>query len=119
LHHGRLASFKAFTVFTPRKEHPMPSAAIPTVTPGFRPFAGSLRRLAGLPAALRALGRKLSDAWFREAPRAGAPDGPAPTRLQRDELMAMSTHELSDLGIGRSEIPALFGEPSAWQSSRY
>ncbi len=31
----------------------------------------------------------------------------------------MSSHELSDLGIGRSEIPALFGEPSSWQSSRY
>jgi uncharacterized protein YjiS (DUF1127 family) len=31
----------------------------------------------------------------------------------------MSSHELSDLGIGRSEIPALFGEPSSWRSSRY
>ena len=97
----------------------MPSAAIPTVTPGFRPFADFLRRLAALPAAVRRLCRKLSNAWFREPACAAAPDVPAPTRLQRDELMAMSSHELSDLGIGRSEIPALFGEPSAWQSSRY
>jgi len=92
----------------------MPSAAIPTVTPGFR-LAASLHVFAGLPAMLRRLGR----AWFRETPHTGAPDLQAPTRLQRDELMAMSSHELSDLGIGRSEIPALFGEPSAWQSSRY
>ena len=92
----------------------MPSAAIPTVTPGFS-FAGGLQRLAGL----RGLGRRLIAAWFREAPRGGATDGPAPTRLQRDELMAMSSHELKDLGIGRSEIPALLGEPSSWRSSRY
>lgn len=93
----------------------MPSAAIPTVAPGLS-FAGGLHLLAGLRAALRRLGR----AWFREAPHAGAPDGQAPaTRLQRDELMAMSSHELSDLGIGRSEIPALLGEPSSWRSSRY
>ena len=97
----------------------MPSAAIPTVTPGFRPFADFLRRLTALPAAVRRLGRQFSNAWFRETPHAGAPEAPAPTRLQRDELLAMSSHELSDLGIGRSEIPALFGEPSAWQSSRY
>lgn len=93
----------------------MPSAAIPTVTPGFS-LAGGLHLLAGLRTALRKLGR----AWFREAPHTATPDKQAPaTRLQRDELMAMSSHELSDLGIGRSEIPALFGEPSAWQSSRY
>ena len=92
----------------------MPSAAIPTVSPSFR-LAGGLHFLAVVPAAVRRLGR----AWFRETPHTGAPDRQAPTRLQRDELMAMSSHELSDLGIGRSEIPALFGEPSAWQSSRY
>ena len=92
----------------------MPSAAIPTVTPGFR-FAGVSHLLAGLRTALRRMGR----AWFREAPCADPPDVPALTRLQRDELMAMSSHELNDLGIGRSEIPALFGEPSTWQSSRY
>ncbi|WP_411885978.1 DUF1127 domain-containing protein [Polaromonas sp. YR568] len=96
----------------------MPSAAIPTVTPGLT-LAGGLHRLAALPAALLRLGRQLSDAWFREAPHAGVPGGHAPTRLQRDELMAMSSHELSDLGIGRSEIPALLGEPSSWRSSRY
>lgn len=88
----------------------MPSAAIPTVTPGFRP-AGGLHRLAGLASTLRALGRALGGIW--------APDRLSPTRLQRDELMAMSGHELSDLGIGRSEIPALFGESSSWRSSRY
>jgi hypothetical protein len=88
----------------------MPCAAIPTVTPGFSLAAG-LHRLAGLAAALCRLG----GACFKPS-HGGAP---APTRLQRDELMAMSTHELSDLGIGRSEIPALFGEPSSWQSSRY
>lgn len=92
----------------------MPSAAIPTVAPSFR-LAGGLHFLAVVLAAVRRLGR----AWFRETPHTGAPDRQAPTRLQRDELMAMSSHELSDLGIGRSEIPALFGEPSAWQSSRY
>jgi len=92
----------------------MPSAAIPTVTPGLW-FAGGLLRLAGL----RRLVRRLMVAWFREAPHASTTDGPAPTRLQRDELMAMSSHELNDLGIGRSEIPALLGEPSAWRSSRY
>jgi hypothetical protein len=97
----------------------MPSAAIPTVTSGFRPFADCLRRLAALPAAVHRLGRQFSNAWFREAPCTEASDWPAPTRLQRDELMAMSSHELSDLGIGRSEIPALFGEPSSWKAGRY
>ena len=91
----------------------MPSAAIPTVTPGLSLNAG-LHRLAGLAAALRRVGA----AWFRPS-RGNASGGPAPTRLQRDELMAMSSHQLSDLGIGRSEIPALFGEPSSWQASRY
>lgn len=89
----------------------MPSAAIPTVTPGTRLFTGSM-------AALQRLGRKLGDAWFK-SPREGEPGQQQPTRLQRDELMSMSTHELRDLGIGRSEIPALFGEPSSWNASRY
>ena len=89
----------------------MPSAAIPTVTPGNRLFAGSM-------AALHWLGRKLGDAWFR-SPHSGQPERGQATRLQRDELMSMSTHELRDLGIGRSEIPALFGEPSSWNASRY
>jgi uncharacterized protein YjiS (DUF1127 family) len=89
----------------------MPSAAIPGTTPGFRPFAGSLRRLAGLAAALRRLGRRVAG---RRLPDRRL----APTRLQRDELMAMSSHELSDLGIGRSEIPALFGERSPWRAGR-
>jgi len=88
----------------------MPSAAIPTVSPGFT-LACGLHRLAGLPAALRRLGRMLGASWF--SPR------PALTRLQRDELMAMSSHELSDLGIGRSEIPALFGEASSWKLHRH
>jgi hypothetical protein len=92
----------------------MPSAAIPTVTPGIS-FTGGLQRLAEL----RGLARRLMAAWFREAPRGGATDGPRPTRLQRGELMAMSSHELKDLGIGRSEIPALLGQPSSWRSSRY
>jgi hypothetical protein len=91
----------------------MPCAAIPTVTPVFSLSAG-LHRLAGLAAALCRLG----GAWFRPS-HGDASGAPPPTRLQRDELMAMSTHELSDLGIGRSEIPALFSEPSSWQSSRY
>ena len=89
----------------------MPSAAIPTVSAGFRPLADSLRRLSSLPAVLYPLGRSLVGALL--------PERPAPTRLQRDELMAMSSHELSDLGIGRSEIPALFGEPASWRASRY
>jgi len=88
----------------------MPSAAIPTVTPGFS-LADGLHRFAGLPVALCRLGRTLVGSWFAERP--------APNRLQRDELMAMSSHELSDLGIGRSEIPALFGESSSWRASRY
>ena len=88
----------------------MPSVAIPTVTPGFS-LPGGLYRFAGLPAALRRLGRMLGSGWFA--------DRSTPTRLQRDELMAMSSHELSDLGIGRSEIPALFGEPSSWRASRH
>ena len=85
----------------------MPAAAIPTVSPGFS-LAGGLHHLAGLLAALPGL---LAGSWARE--RA------APARLQQDELMAMSSHELSDLGIGRSEIPALFGEPSSWRVDRY
>lgn len=97
----------------------MPSAAIPTVTTGFRPFADLLRRLAAFPAAVRRLGGQLSNAWFREAPYPDTPKVSAPARLQRDELMAMSSHELSDLGIGRSEIPALFHEPSPWNAGRY
>jgi len=88
----------------------MPSATIPTVSPGFSLTAG-LQRFAGLAAALCRIG----GAWFRPS-RGGAP---TPRRLQRDELMAMSSHELNDLGIGRSEIPALFGEPSSWRASRH
>jgi len=88
----------------------MPAATIPTVSPGFSLTAG-LQRFAGLAAALCRLG----GAWFRPS-RGGAP---TPRRLQRDELMAMSSHELNDLGIGRSEIPALFGEPSSWRASRH
>lgn len=97
----------------------MPSAAIPTVSPGTRLVLGSIRHLAGLPMALRRMGRKMSDAWFREPPRDASQAPVKTSRLQRDELTAMSAHELSDLGIGRSEIPALMGEPSAWRSSRY
>lgn len=97
----------------------MPSAAIPTVTPGFRPLADLLRRLAALPAAACRLGRQFSNAWFREAPDAALPYEQVPARLQRDELMAMSSRELSDLGIGRSEIPALLSEPSSWNAGRY
>lgn len=91
----------------------MPCAAIPTVSPGFSPAAG-LHRLTGLAAALY----RLCVAGFKPS-RGGAPGRAQPTRLQRDELMAMSSHELSDLGIGRSEIPALFGEPSSWRAGRY
>ena len=91
----------------------MPAAVIPTVTPGFSLTAG-LHRLAGLASALCRVG----GAWFKPS-HGDASGGPVPTRLQRDELMAMSNHQLSDLGIGRSEIPALFGEPSSWQSSRH
>jgi len=90
----------------------MPAATIPTVSPGW-PLTAGLQRFAGLAAALCRLG----GAWFRPS-RGGAPGEARPTRLQRDELMAMSSHQLSDLGIGRSEIPALFGEPSSWSASR-
>jgi hypothetical protein len=94
----------------------MPSAAIPTVTPGFS-FAGGLHLLAGLLGGAAQAGPCLVQGSAASR-RTGRP-GTAATRLQRDELMAMSSHELSDLGIGRSEIPALFGEPSSWRSSRY
>jgi uncharacterized protein YjiS (DUF1127 family) len=87
----------------------MPSAAIRTVTPGATLAAG-LFRLAELAASLRRLGRRLAASWVAQ--------GPASTRLRRDELMAMSSHQLNDLGIGRSEIPALFDEPSSWKASR-
>ena len=60
----------------------MPAATIPTVSPGFSLTAG-LQRFAGLAAALCRLG----GAWFRPS-RGGAP---TPRRLQRDELMAMSS----------------------------
>ena len=36
----------------------------------------------------------------------------------KDRIFA-AAHELNDLGIGRSEIPALFGEPSSWRASRH
>jgi hypothetical protein len=91
----------------------MPCAAIPTVTPGFSLTAG-MHRLAGMAAALCRLG----SAWFLPS-HGNAPGGLVPTRLQRDELMAMSSHQLSDLGIGRSEIPALFCEPSSWRAGRH
>jgi hypothetical protein len=90
----------------------MPSAAIPTVTPGFSLTAG-MHRLAGMATALYRLG----SAWLKPS-HGSAGGGRVPTRLQRDELMAMSSHELSDLGIGRSETPALFAEPSSWRASR-
>lgn len=37
---------------------------------------------------------------------------------QHNELLRMSARELNDLGIGRSEIPALLEQPAAWQKDR-
>ena len=37
---------------------------------------------------------------------------------QHSELTHMSTRELSDLGIGRSDIPALLYRPAAWLADR-
>ena len=34
------------------------------------------------------------------------------------ELRGMSPHELADLGIGRSEVPAVLSSPSTWQKDR-
>ncbi len=36
----------------------------------------------------------------------------------RQDLMQMSAHELKDLGISRSDIPALFEDPQAWHRDR-
>jgi uncharacterized protein YjiS (DUF1127 family) len=39
-------------------------------------------------------------------------------RQNREELLQMSAHELNDLGISRSDIPALLEEPLAWRRDR-
>ena len=39
-------------------------------------------------------------------------------RRHEAELRQMSARELSDLGIGRGEIPALLETPAAWLKSR-
>ena len=39
-------------------------------------------------------------------------------RQDRQDLLQMSAHELKDLGISRSDIPALFEDPQAWRSDR-
>jgi uncharacterized protein YjiS (DUF1127 family) len=39
-------------------------------------------------------------------------------RQGRQDLMHMSAHELKDLGISRSDIPALFEDPQAWRRDR-
>jgi hypothetical protein len=39
-------------------------------------------------------------------------------RQSRQDLMQMSAHELKDLGISRSDIPALFEDPQAWRRDR-
>ena len=39
-------------------------------------------------------------------------------RQSRQDLMHMSEHELKDLGISRSDIPALFEDPQAWRRDR-
>ena len=42
-------------------------------------------------------------------------------RVRQDQrlLRAMSEHELRDLGVGRSEIPALLSDAAALSSARY
>jgi len=39
-------------------------------------------------------------------------------RQGRNELSHMSDYELKDLGISRSDIPALFEDPQAWRRGR-
>ncbi|MDO8386871.1 MAG: DUF1127 domain-containing protein [Polaromonas sp.] len=39
-------------------------------------------------------------------------------RQSRQDLLQMSAHELKDLGISRSDIPALFEDPQAWRRDR-
>jgi uncharacterized protein YjiS (DUF1127 family) len=39
-------------------------------------------------------------------------------RQSRQDLLQMSAHELKDLGISRSDIPALFEDPQAWHRDR-
>ncbi len=64
----------------------------------FLPFQGLVRGLARLPPRGKAAGQGL--------------------RQSRQELMQMSAHELKDLGISRSDIPALFEDPQAWRRDR-
>ena len=37
---------------------------------------------------------------------------------QHQDLSSMSAQELKDLGIGRSEIPALLDQAAAWKKDR-
>lgn len=37
---------------------------------------------------------------------------------QNAELGQMTSRELNDLGIGRSDIPALLNQPAAWSRDR-
>ncbi len=39
-------------------------------------------------------------------------------RQNRQDLLQMNAHELKDLGISRSDIPALFEDPQAWRRDR-
>jgi len=39
-------------------------------------------------------------------------------RRSRDELAQMGARELNDLGISRSDIPALLDDPVAWRRDR-
>jgi uncharacterized protein YjiS (DUF1127 family) len=64
----------------------------------FLPFRGLARRLA------------------QRLPRRNAAD--KGLRQSRQDLLQMSAHELKDLGIGRSDIPALFDDPQAWRRDR-
>jgi hypothetical protein len=47
----------------------------------------------------------------------GKADGKS-LRQSRQDLLQMSAHELKDLGISRSDIPALFEDPQAWRRDR-
>jgi uncharacterized protein YjiS (DUF1127 family) len=64
----------------------------------FLPFQGLARGLAQL------------------LPRGKAADNSL--RQGRQDLLQMSAHELKDLGISRSDIPALFDDPQAWRRDR-